>query len=88
MPWNEPEKWLAIPIIGAMLGLFWKSVSNKKDQIDMSLSSYVTKEFCEEKQKNISLSLTVVIQEEIQSLKDETFEYMRDIERAIREIKK
>ena len=88
MPWTESEKWLSIPIIGAMLGFFWKGISKKKDQIDNSLTGFVTEKFCLEKQKNVSLSLEMVIKDEIKLLKDETFQHMRDIETAVNALKK
>ena len=88
MPWSEPEKWLSVPIIGLMLGFFWKGISNKKDQIDDSLSGFVTEKFCLEKQKNVSLRLEVVIKDEIKMLKDETFQHMRDIEAAVNKLEK
>ena len=88
MPWGEPEKWLTIPIIGTMLGFFWKGVSDKKKAIDNSLNGYVTEKWCAEKQKNVMLSLEGVIKDEISDLKDETFEHMRGIEAAIQAIKK
>ena len=88
MPWNEPEKWVAIPIIGTMLGFFWKGIAKKKDQIDQALDGYVAITYCEMKQKNMSLSLEAVIKDEISTLKDETFKHMRAIELAIQELKK
>jgi len=88
MPWKDPEKWAAIPIIGAMLGIFWKSVDTKKKTIDNSLEEYVEVTYCEMKQENMTLRLERVITDEIGKLKDETLQHMRDIETAIQAIKK
>jgi len=88
MPWTEPEKWIALPVIGTMLGFFWKGISNKKKEIDQSLNGYVDKTFCAMKQENITLRLEGVIKDEIKDLKDETFEHMRAIETAVQELKK
>ena len=88
MPWKDPEKWVAIPIIGALLGIFWKSVDTKKKAIDNSLKDYVEVPYCEMKQENMTYKLEGVIKDEIGKLKDETFQHMRDIETAIQALKK
>jgi len=88
MPWNDIEKWAAIPIIGAMLGIFWKSVDTKKKKIDQSLVGYVDKTYCGMKQENMTLRLENTIKSEITLLKDETFEHMRAIETAVQGLKK
>ena len=85
MPWSNPERWLSIPIIAAMLGIFWKSVDTKKKALDESLFGYVTKDYCAGRQENMTLRLEKTIQFEIGQLKDETIEHMRAIEAAIRD---
>ena len=57
MPWSNPERWLNIPIIGLMLGFFWKDIANKKKDIDLSLVGFVTEKACFAKQENMMLGL-------------------------------
>jgi len=84
MPFTNPERWISIPIIGAMIGIFWKSVDTKKKWIESSLVGYVTTPYCEQRQEIITLRIEKTIQTEIRLLKDETFEYLRAIEKAIK----
>ncbi len=102
MPWTNPERWLTVPVIAAMLGIFWKGVAKKTKDVDeakqliekqvlsmkaevaATLTNYADKPYCEMKQDNITLRFKNIIQDEISQLKDEIFEHLRDIEKAIR----
>ena len=94
MPWKDPERWFSIPIIGAMLGLFWRGISVKKDQIDKSLKDYTTEANCLIRQQLTTVRIEKTLQFEINKLnkdlaremtdlKDDIFEHMRKIELAI-----
>jgi len=85
MAWTDPDRWLTVPVIGAMMGFFWSGISKKKRSIDKALESYVDKPYCEMKQENMTLRLEATIRTEIGTLKDEIFEHMRAIERAMRQ---
>jgi len=88
MPWRDPERWFTIPIIGGMLAIFWRGISIKSEKIDESLTGYVTEKDCGMKQENMTLRLEKTIKTEITMLKDETFEHMQAIEKAVQGLKK
>lgn len=83
MTWSDPDRWLTVPVIGAMLGIFWRGIAQKKKEIDKSLYGYVDKPYCKMKQENMTLRLEATIRDEIGTLKDEIFEHMRAIEKAM-----
>ena len=92
MAWTDPDRWLTVPVIGAMLGFFWAGIAKKKNAIDNALKSYVEKSVCELEKANTILSLEGTIKDEIagmrkelNDMKDEIFKHMRAIERAIRQ---
>jgi len=92
MAWTDPDRWLTVPVIGAMMGFFWSGISKKKQAIDKALEGYVDKTYCKmtqanakTKQENLTLRLEATIRTEIGTLKDEIFEHMRAIERAMKQ---
>ena len=85
MSWNDPDRWISLSIIGAMLGIFWRGVAMKKQQIDTELEDYVKTDQCESRQEIITLRIEKTIQVELVKLKDEIFDHLRAIEKAIQE---